>query len=150
MKSLFVALLSLFAASPLVAQAPGTTPAFQIFVDTAGVSAIPDSQQQYVTWIYARQSEQAPPVTGVLVAFDCGKHLVNRIAHVVFHPVKNANGTFDVSGKVEYDNGGWVAVHNEAMFTLVCSVGAEHDKQAEWEKDPDNRQTKARKLKMES
>lgn len=108
--------------APLHAQAPGTTPTFYTFVDTAGVAAVPDSTDQYLTWIYAREGPTVPPASGILVMFDCEKQLVKRVAHIVYQRL----GDSTYSGPTMYDSTGWVPVSVPPTFQLVCSIGAKH------------------------
>jgi hypothetical protein len=100
------------------AQAP-EQPKFGIYVDTAGVSAVaPDI---YVTWIFAKASPKAFPSSGILVAFDCENHLVQRLAHVVYRLTPDGRS---VTGEVVEDQGGWVSVSIPELFNLVCAIGA--------------------------
>jgi len=119
-------LLSGFLAGALFAQektTPSQNPKFTIYVDTAGVAPLP-TVGQYITWIYAKTSDDAPPSSGVLVAFDCKAHEVMRVAHVVFHLAKDGKS---VEGEiVEEAAPEWVPVTNPAVFDKVCEVGAEH------------------------
>lgn len=110
---------------------PSQDPKFQVYVDTAGVSPVADStgnpvEGVFLTWVYAKTSDNAPPSAGVLVAFDCKEHKVMRIAHVVF---RLAADKHSVEGAiVEEEQPEWVPVSNPRTFNLVCEVGAEHAK----------------------
>lgn len=106
--------------SPLQAQAP--QPKLQIFVDTAGVAAA-QTPGVYVTWIFAKAGPQTFPSSGILVAFDCNKQMVKRLAHVVYKI--NADSS-TVSGPVIEDDQSWVAPTIPTLFNLVCSTGAAH------------------------
>lgn len=122
-----------FMAGSLYGQEKKTTPAqdpkFQVYVDTAGVAPVDNAPGHkgptYITWVYAKTSDNAPPSAGVLVAFDCGSHQVARLAHVVFHLASDGKS---VEGNIEEDEPEWVPVTNQTTFNLVCQVGAEHAK----------------------
>ena len=122
--------LSGFLAGELFGQEKTNTPPqdtrFGIYVDTAGVAPVPDKAGQYITWIYAKTSDNAPPSAGILVAFDCQQHQVMRVAHIVFALMpdkKSVRGDI-----VEEVNPQWVPVSNPEVFSLVCEAGAEHAK----------------------
>lgn len=122
--------LSGFIAGELFGQEKTNTPPqdtrFMIYVDTAGVAPVPNTTGQFITWIYAKTSDDAPPSAGVLVVFDCKAHQVMRVAHVVFHL---AGDKRSVEGQIEDEtNPTWVPVSNPEVFNKVCEVGAEHAK----------------------
>lgn len=98
------------------------TPTLQIFVDTAGVSRVGDDV--YVTWVFAKATPTALPSSGILVTFDCGRHMVRRLAHVVYHLAPD--DSTKVAGAIEDDNGPWSTVSIPALFDLVCDVGRAH------------------------
>lgn len=123
MRTLIIALAFLLP-SLLRAQAPAANPPLLIFVDTAGVVAWPDGNDVYATWIFAKATPTSLPSSGILVAFDCGKHLVKRLAHVVYH--LSPGDSTSVTGQIVEDNGGWVDVSIPRLFKLVCDLGREH------------------------
>jgi hypothetical protein len=94
------------------------TPKLMIFVDTAGVSRAGDDV--YVTWVFAKAGPNTPPSSGILVAFDCGRHMVRRLAHVVYHLTPDSTA---VTGNVAPDDGPWVTVSIPKLFDMVCEIG---------------------------
>lgn len=121
-----LALPLFFMAAPLHAQAPAQNPPLLIFADTAGVARVVENV--YVTWIFAKASPTSLPSSGVLVAFDCEKHLVKRLAHVVYHLSADSSG---VEGAIVEDNGPWVEPVIPRLFDLVCEIGATREPQPE-------------------
>jgi hypothetical protein len=107
-----------------------------VFVDTAGVVPV-DGPQTYITWIYAKTSPLAPPVSGVLVKFDCKQQLVKRISHVVYHegPIHGS-----VTGEIVRDTMGWQPAKDPRIIGAVCAYGAQYDamkaKMDAWDKRP--------------
>jgi hypothetical protein len=77
----------------------------------------------YVTWVFARESPNHHPVSGLIVGFDCRKGLVARIAQTKYTLMPD--GTF--FGPIEeMPMLKWVPVSNPRMFALVCAIGPTH------------------------
>lgn len=102
--------------------APATKPVLFLFADTAGVSAV--AHDVYITWVWAKASDNAQPVAGALVGFDCGKQLVKRFYRERFVPW--TSDSLLVRGEIKPDSTAWVPIHYPKMFTLVCSAGRSH------------------------
>jgi hypothetical protein len=94
---------------------------FEIAVDTAGI--MPVAPDVYATWIFARESPKHHPVSGILVAFDCQKQKVARMAQVKYElqPDGSIGGAIQEMPMLQ-----WVPVTNPRMFALVCSIGPTH------------------------
>jgi len=66
------------------AQDPATKQSFLVYVDTAGIAPV-GPPGIYITWVFAKESPNALPSSGVLVAWDCltRPRMVKRLAQVV-------------------------------------------------------------------
>lgn len=117
-------LLSFIWAASLRAQAPAASPKnppLLVFVDTAGVAPIADDV--FVVWTFAKATPSSWPSSGVLVAFDCGRKMVRRLAHVVYRLRPDSLG---VEGDILEDQLPWQTISIPKMFDLVCAVGRQH------------------------
>lgn len=94
-------------------------PEYSIYVDTLGVQRWPEGPNTFVTWVFAAQGDDYPPVSAVLVAFDCDGHMVRRLAQVVYTPADSTHAP----GVVEEVNGPWQTVSIPELFDMVCQIG---------------------------
>lgn len=101
---------------------PASKPQLGIFADTAGVAAI--GTGVYVTWVFAKATPEGLPSSGVLVAFDCGKRLVKRLAQVKYRLRADSAG---VEGDVQEVQREWQEPVVPRLFDLICMTGAAHD-----------------------
>ena len=116
------------------AQAPNA-PTFYAFADTAGISQFVTLEDSagvkvptahpgvYITWIQARTSPTSLPSSAVLVAWDCEKHLVKRLAQIKYQLRPDSIG---VQGSPEEVDRDWQAPTNPRLFDDVCRIGPTH------------------------
>jgi hypothetical protein len=135
-------LLLLSLASPAEAQgpavatpAPAAHPAFFVFADTAGISTFVTLEDSagakvptahpgiYITWVQARATATSLPSSAVLVAWDCARHQVKRLAQIVYQLRPDSLGVQGSPSEVDRD---WQAPTNPGLFDLVCRVGPTH------------------------
>ena len=94
---------------------------YSIYVDTAGVQRWPEGPNTFVTWIFAKQGDDYPPVSGIIVAFNCDEHMVRRLAQVVYGAP--GAGPDHQPGQVEEVDGPWQTVTIPDVFDMVCKIG---------------------------
>lgn len=104
------------------AQAPAAAQKFYVFVDTTGIAPL-GPPNIYITWVFAKATPTAYPSSGILVAWDCDKGLVKRLAQVVYHMTTDSTG---VTGNIEEVYREWQEVTDERAADLVCRIGPTH------------------------
>jgi hypothetical protein len=96
-----------------------------ISLDTLGISPVPGTEGQgiYTTWVFAQETPTSFPSSAILVAWDCPNKLVRRFEQIKYE----MDSTGVIRGATRDVNMPWVAVVDPRMFSLVCTVGPQHE-----------------------